>query len=404
MTLVAEPRTSFAPAEVFAGQIVDGATALRENPDYKGVMGVASTTFIELGTYCGNEVVVAVENRQPSRTFKFRGAAGATLYARQEGYDVVTASTGSHGVSVGMAAGRAGLSAVVHVPGGIDAYKEERVRDTGARVVKGGQFNEAVARAFADSSGLFVHPYAMDQVLYGQGTWGLELADWMAKNRRIQEGQRTVVPVTVAGAGLLAAMSATIHDAKAQGRLGSNVEVIGVQPKRNNTMMRAVERVQSGHDDLTGLYNMRNPQVKEVDALAIGEESVDPRNLDLVARTEFVSRWGEVSSAAIGRALLFLQERVPEERRAAVEGVEPAGAVSLAYALEYCRRHPFSNGNHSERVSFVVPVGGLNGSSESTVPFLAAARRRASESAPGARELVNRKRAVVDRTSRRLGY
>lgn len=292
MTDTAElTKPSTTPSEVFALDIVEGAKALCANPNFSMNMSVASTRFSGPHQHAGHTLYLASEENQPSRTFKSRGARAAIMQAEAEGFErVVTASTGSHGISVGIAAAKAGLRAIVHVPDSIVRSKEERMRSTGAKVVKGGSFLDATERARLDDSSLFVHPFAMRVVRHGQGTFGLGLVDFLLSRGLTGHDGEIAVPVAVAGGSHILGVATAIWDAKRRGLLGEGVKVIGVQPKNNNTAMRARERMQANQES-TGLYGRLERQDPGVDALFIGEASLDPDNLALLADTTFVERF-----------------------------------------------------------------------------------------------------------------
>lgn len=331
---------TMAPAEsaTFSGErLVDvtvaGALAL-QSADIYGSMGVRPVELEPPVKYCGHDMHVAVE-RQPSGAFKYRGASAAVLGAKQDGYEsVVTVSTGSHGVSIGMAAARVGMSAEVHTPDSITSTKYARLRSTGANVIMGGQFSDAKARAESSAEGVFIHPFADQKVRNGQATLGLELVAHLEQQGLTGFDGDIIIPVAVAGGSHILGIAGPVAAAKQSGRLGHGVKVVAIRPKG-----------------------------KAVDALAIREEDRDPANQSVLEDSRFVAQTHTVSDRQIGEALLFLQAR-------GLQDVEAAGALPTAFALAYARRYPYSQGNSSQRVSFVLPVSGLNGCPESNAPFL----------------------------------
>lgn len=369
MTAVTErTRTAALSAnEAFALDIVAGAAALYTNSDFYGRMGVARVRFTDAHVYGGHIMHFASEQYQPSHAFKYRGASAAVLQTETEGSDcVVAASTGSHGISLGLAAARAGLTAIVHAPDAIAGLKEERIRASGAKVVKGGNFLEATERAKIDDSGLFVHPFAMPAVRYGQGTLGLEIVDHMLANGLTGNDGDVIIPVAVAGGSHIIGIATTVWAAKRRGLLGDGVKVMGVQPQGNNTAMRARAKLLDGQEPV-GLYTLRERQDPSVDALFIGEQSLDRDNLDLLSDTAFVERFCTLTNRQIGEALIYLAQH-------GMASAESAGALPTAFELAYARKYPyFQQGGNSKRVSFVLPVSGLNGTKESNEPFVHAA-------------------------------
>lgn len=395
MTAVAELTRPTTTNEAFALDIVAGAAALCTDPDFELRMGIAPTVFSkEARMFGGHVLYFASEEPQPSQTFKSRGAGAAVSQAEAEGYErVVTASTGSHGISVGLAAARAGLTAAIHVPDSITTPKEKRIRSTGAHVVKGGTFLDATERAVSDDSGLFIHPFAMPAVRYGQGTLGLEMVDHMLANGLTGYDGDVIVPVAVAGGSHIIGIATAVWDAKRRGLLGDGVKVVGVQPKGNNTAMRARAKLLDGQEPV-GLYTCRECQDPSVDALFIGEQSLDRDNLDLLSDATFIERFCTLTNRQIGEALIYLAQH-------GTTNAESAGALPTAFALAYARKYPyFQRGGNTSRATFVLPVSGLNGSKESNAPFIEAAR--SGPAMPLLAELTAYRKAERQATSRKV--
>lgn len=349
MTTTMEAPVRHIQPEALATEIVTGVDALLANAEY-ATMGVVRTELTSPEPYCGHTLRFKLEE-QPSGTFKYRGACAAVAEAVEGGYErVAAASTGSHGLSVSMAAAKVGLAAVVHVPESITNVKELLLVGSGAEIVKGGDFEAALARAQAEN-GLFIHPFAMPEVRKGQGTFGREIvADVIAAGLA---HQNVVIPVSVAGGGHIAGVAAEVWNAKQQGLLGPDIRVVGVQHKGGDTAGRAVARLKAAQP-IIDLYP-GGKQDKSVEALAITEDSLDLENLLLMADTRFVAEMLTVTSADIGEAAEFAEAR-------GVAGAESAALLPLAYALRQGRKRPFSHGNVSTQTHFILPVSGLNGS------------------------------------------
>lgn len=156
----------------------------------------------------GVDVYLKLETVQPTGSFKVRGAASKllTLSDAERRRGVVTASTGNHGRAVAYVARRLGIEAIVCISAGVPAGKVQALGDLGAKVeVVGESQLDALDRAhsIADSQGAaFVHPFDDVDVIAGQGTIGLEIAEDLPEVRTV------VVPLS--GGGLLAGIGAAL--------------------------------------------------------------------------------------------------------------------------------------------------------------------------------------------------
>lgn len=172
------------------------------------------------------------EEFQHTGSFKFRGATNKLLAlperVRERG--VIAASTGNHGIAVAEALVAVGGTGTVVVPRGAAASKVARIRARGVRVVVHGDdcvVAEAHARRLAERSGqVFISPYNDLDVIAGQGTVGVELAD--------APGALDAVFAAVGGGGLIAGTAAWLT----RGR--RPVRIIGAQPKHSDVMRRSL--------------------------------------------------------------------------------------------------------------------------------------------------------------------
>ena len=131
----------------------------------------------------GRQVWLKAENLQRTGSFKMRGALNklATLGAAERAAGVVAASAGNHGQAVAWAARELGVKATIFMPQDAPMAKVEPTLSYGGEAVLGGAgFDEALAQAFehvAETGATFVHAFEDEQVIAGQGTLGLELAE-----------------------------------------------------------------------------------------------------------------------------------------------------------------------------------------------------------------------------------
>jgi len=130
----------------------------------------------------GVEIWLKLENLQPIGSFKIRGAVNAIRRAPREATarGVVTASAGNMAQGVAWAARELGVPATIIVPEQAPQTKLDAVTRLGGRVVAVPyeEWWQAIVDARYDGvDGLFVHPVQDEQVMAGNGTIGLELAE-----------------------------------------------------------------------------------------------------------------------------------------------------------------------------------------------------------------------------------
>ncbi|NQV19910.1 MAG: threonine dehydratase [Rhodospirillales bacterium] len=106
-----------------------------------------------LSERAGTEVWVKHENHTPISAFKVRGGIVYMDELKTSGAKVngvITATRGNHGQSISLAAGRAGLPAVIVVPHGNSREKNAAMRAQGAELIEhGDDFQAAVEYAIA---------------------------------------------------------------------------------------------------------------------------------------------------------------------------------------------------------------------------------------------------------------
>jgi threonine dehydratase len=128
------------------------------------------------------EIWLKLENLQPIRSFKIRGATNAirAASADQVAGGVVTASAGNMAQGVAWAARDRGVPATIVVPDNAPQTKLAAVDRLGGRIVKVPHrvwFQAILDSRFDGIDGLFVNPVQDDAVMAGNGTIGLELLE-----------------------------------------------------------------------------------------------------------------------------------------------------------------------------------------------------------------------------------
>jgi len=186
------------------------------------ITGVASKTpLVEspaLSRRFERSVYLKLECFQPIRVFKIRGAYNkiSQIPAKK----IVAASSGNHGIAVAYSSRMLGKQSTVVVPETAVKEKLDVIEENGAEVVKFGKYHadrEAKAREIANQTGaVFVPPFNDPDVISGQGTCGLEIA------QQLDDFDSVIVPV--GGGGLISGIAIAIKSLK------PSAKVFGVEP------------------------------------------------------------------------------------------------------------------------------------------------------------------------------
>ena len=259
----------------------------------------------ELARRFGAPVTLKAECLQRTGSFKIRGAANALarLDAKALAAGVCAASAGNHAQAVTVAARRHGVKAELFMPVSAPLSKVAAVRGHGGnvRLVDGG-YDEAQAAAVehAERSGMtFVHAFDDPDVVAGQGTVGLEIAEQAPATRLI------VVPL---GGGGLAAGTAIAASARLEG-----VRVVGVQAEACAPYPPSLQ----AH---------RPIGARSASTICDGIAVKQPGELTLPLVARHVDEVVTVSDDEVAEAMVLLLER----SKLVVEG---AGAASVAAIL-----------------------------------------------------------------------
>jgi threonine dehydratase len=133
-----------------------------------------------LDAIAGRRVFVKAECLQWTGSFKFRGG-WAAVSALRGAKGVIAFSSGNHAQGVALAAARHGLPAVIVMPVDAPEVKIANTRAYGAEVVlydRATEDRDAIGARLAKERGLvLIKPYDEPEVIAGQGTIGLEIAE-----------------------------------------------------------------------------------------------------------------------------------------------------------------------------------------------------------------------------------
>ena len=161
------------------------------------------------------------ENLQPIGAFKIRGAfnAIANLTEADRARGVVAYSSGNHAQAVACAAAAFGTRAHIVMPRETPDVKVQATRGYGAQVVLcgPGEREKVAAEVLEQTGGVLIPPFDHPDVIAGQGTIGLEIAE------DLPEVENVLIPVS--GGGLASGIGTAIR-AKCP-----KAKVFGVEPE-----------------------------------------------------------------------------------------------------------------------------------------------------------------------------
>jgi threonine dehydratase len=164
-----------------------------------------------LDKIAGRPVFVKAECLQHTGSFKFRGAWSAITALPEGARGVIAFSSGNHAQGVAYAAGLRGLPAVIIMPRDAPAIKIANTRALGAEVVlydRATEDRDALGAELAAARGLeLIQPFDHPQVIAGQGSTGLEIA----QQARAEGIRRAEVLVCCGGGGLTSGIALALE-------------------------------------------------------------------------------------------------------------------------------------------------------------------------------------------------
>jgi threonine dehydratase len=184
----------------------------------------------------GGRVFLKLESLQRTGSFKFRGAANRILMIPkdQRAAGVVAFSSGNHAQAVAAMAQILGIPALIVMPADAPKAKIEGTRAFGAEIVPYDRVRddrEAIAARICNERGAtLIKPYDDPQVIAGQGTAGLEIAEDAA---RLSVGLDAVA-VPCSGGGLVSGIALALKGA------GVPAFVHSVEPDNFDGMRRSL--------------------------------------------------------------------------------------------------------------------------------------------------------------------
>lgn len=253
-----------------------------------------------------NDVWLKKCNLQTTGAFKIRGAFNriSLLSNEERSRGVIAASAGNHAQGVAWSARHYGIRAYIVMPEATPLLKINATRAYGAEVILyGNNYDEAYAyaRDYAQQYDLvFVHPFADEAVIAGQGTIALEMLD--------KAPDLDMILVPVGGGGLISGVALA---AKA---LKPSICIVGVTAKGAPAM----------HDSFVARHPIDSMSVRTIaDGIAVRDTS--PITLEYLL--SYVDEIVEVDDEEIANAILFLIEK----QKIVIEGAGSVGVAALLH-------------------------------------------------------------------------
>ena len=250
-------------------------------------------------------IYLKTENLQITGSFKVRGSyyKMSCLSKEEKERGVIACSAGNHAQGVALSAQKNGIKAVICLPDGAPISKIEATKSYGAEVcLVEGVYDDAYKKALElrDEKGYtFIHPFNDEDVIAGQGTIALEIAD--------QIPDLDAVTVPIGGGGLISGIAYTIKT------INPHVKVYGVQASGAPSMYNSIK---DGEIE----------ELSSVSTIADGIAVKKPGDLTYEICQKYVDEIVPVTDDEISAAILALME----QHKLVTEG---AGAIAAAAAM-----------------------------------------------------------------------
>jgi len=263
-----------------------------------------------LDEIAGRRVFLKAECLQHTGSFKFRGgwSAVSALEPDKRAKGVIAFSSGNHAQGVALAAKMHGTSAVIIMPKDAPKVKIDNTRALGAEVVlydRSLEDRDVIGAQLSAERGLsLIKPFDDPQVIAGQGTCGLEIAE-QAREEGIENAE---VLVCCGGGGFTSGIA------------------LALEAEQPNFKVRPAEP--EGFDDVA--RSLRAGAIQRNAALsgAICDAIITPQPGDLTF---------PIMKRLCGAGLVVSEDECLRAMALAFERlrvvIEPGGAVALAAAL-----------------------------------------------------------------------
>lgn len=267
---------------------------------------VSKTEMINALSIIGDgNLYLKCENLQKTGSFKVRGSYYKISQLKAEDCvnGIVACSAGNHAQGVALAAKKNNIKATIFLPDGAPISKVEATKSYGAEVKLIGESYtesyEAALKYCEEVGATFIHPFDDDDVIFGQGTIGLEILD--------QLSEVDIIVVPIGGGGLISGIAYVIKQLKPE------CKVIGVQAERAASMYCSIKNGHLTKSDVVSTF---------ADGVAVKM----PGELTYDYISKYVDDIVTVSEDEIATAVLMLMEK----QKLVCEG---AGALSVAAVI-----------------------------------------------------------------------
>lgn len=263
-----------------------------------------------LDEIAGRRLYIKAECLQHTGSFKYRGAYAAISAmpdeVREKG--IIAYSSGNHAQGVALAAQQHNAPAVIVMPSDAPEIKLANTRSYGAEVIlydRASESREEIAEALATERGLrLIKPYDEPQVIAGQGTAGLEIA----QQSRDLEVEKAEVLVCCGGGGLTSGVALALS------KHAPEMTVRPVEPQGFDDTARSLEA------------GTRVTNERETDSIFDAIMTPTPGEITFPLLQKYCKGGLVVSENEALRAMALAFERLKIV-------IEPGGAVALAAAL-----------------------------------------------------------------------
>ena len=275
---------------------------------HKRITPLLSSPFLD--EIAGKQVFVKPECLQHTGSFKYRGAFSAVsaLSDKTRAKGVIAFSSGNHAQGVALAARQHGISSVIIMPADAPKTKIDNTRALGAEVVlydrEHEDRDEIGARISQERNLTLIKPFDEPEVIAGQGTCGLEIAEQAAK-LGIADAD---VLVCCGGGGLTSGIALALEQD------APNMRVRPVEPEGFDEVCRSL---------ISGQIE-RNPTT--LGSLCDAIVTLSPGQLTFPIMQRLCHAGVTVTEEQALRAVQLAHDRLKIT-------VEPGGAVALAAAL-----------------------------------------------------------------------
>lgn len=283
-----------------------------------------------LSVQYGANIYLKLENLQPVGSFKLRGATNKmlNLTEEQKKKGVVAVSAGNHAQGVAWAARRLGIKATIIMPKPSPIIKILNTEALGAEVILEGenvdQSFEYVQEYLKEADKVYIHPFYDEDVIYGQGTIGLELSE--------QIDQIDYLFSSIGGGGLLSGVGTVVKE------LYPNCKIVGAQATGANAMVLSLQK-----------GSIQNKE--EIMTFADGIKVKKPIEEMFQILDKIVDEAIHVDDAKIAHSVLVLMEQA----RVISEG---AAAITLAAFDELYQKNPRRYKN--KNIVFIISGGNID--------------------------------------------